>query len=29
LGAKGFEKYWGISPERLIEITNDLLQKKG
>ncbi len=29
LGAKGFTSYWGISPEQLIEITNDLLQKKG
>lgn len=28
LGAKGFEKYWGISCEQLIEKTNDLLQKK-
>jgi hypothetical protein len=25
LGAKGFTSYWGISPERLIEITNELL----
>jgi len=28
LGAKGFTKYWGISPEELIEKTNDLLQEK-
>ena len=27
LGAKGFTSYWGISPEELIEKTNDLLQK--
>jgi len=27
LGAKGFTKYWGISPEQLIEKTDDLLQK--
>jgi hypothetical protein len=27
LGAKGFTKYWGISPEELIEKTNDLLQE--
>jgi len=27
LGAKGFQKYWGISPEQLVEMTNDLLQK--
>ena len=27
LGAKGFEKYWGISPEMLLEKTNDLLQE--
>jgi len=25
LGAKGFEKYWGISPEELIEKTKELL----
>lgn len=25
LGAKGFTKYWGISPEILIEKTNELL----
>ena len=29
LGAKGFTSYWGISPEQLVEMTNDLLQKKG
>ena len=29
LGAKGFTKYWGISPEQLIEKTNDLLRKEG
>lgn len=29
LGAKGFQKYWGISPEQLVEKTNELLQKKG
>lgn len=28
LGAKGFTKYWGFSPEDLIEKTNDLLQEK-
>jgi hypothetical protein len=28
LGAKGFTSYWGISPEELIDKTNDLLQKK-
>ena len=27
LGAKAFTSYWGISPEELIEKTNDLLQK--
>ncbi len=27
LGAKGFEKYWGISPEELVKKTNDLLQE--
>ena len=27
LGAKGFTKYWGFSPEQLIEKTNDLLQE--
>ena len=27
LGAKGFEKYWGISPEMLLEKTNELLQE--
>lgn len=25
LGAKGFEKYWGISPEQLVEKTKELL----
>jgi hypothetical protein len=25
LGAKGFESYWGISPEELLEKTNELL----
>ena len=25
LGAKGFTKYWGISPEQLIEKTKELL----
>lgn len=25
LGTKGFEKYWGISPEELIEKTKELL----
>ena len=29
LGAKGFQKYWGISPEQLVEKTNELLQKEG
>lgn len=28
LGAKGFQKYWGISPEQLVEKTNELLQKE-
>ena len=27
LGAKGFEKYWGISPEELIEKTKELLDE--
>lgn len=27
LGAKGFEKYWGISPEELIEKTKELLNE--
>jgi Recombination enhancement, RecA-dependent nuclease len=27
LGAKGFTKYWGISPEDLIEKTNELLNE--
>ncbi|CAB5212315.1 Recombination enhancement, RecA-dependent nuclease [uncultured Caudovirales phage] len=27
LGAKGFTKYWGISPEELLKKTNDLLQE--
>jgi hypothetical protein len=27
LGAKGFERYWGISPEELVERTNALLEK--
>lgn len=28
LGAKGFEKYWGISPEQLIEKTKELLDEQ-
>jgi len=27
LGAKGFERYWGISPEELIEKTKELLDE--
>lgn len=27
LGAKGFSKYWGITPEQLIEKTRDLLNE--
>jgi len=27
LGAKGFTKYWGISPEQLIEKTKELLNE--
>jgi hypothetical protein len=27
LGAKGFEKYWGISPEQLVEKTKELLDE--
>lgn len=28
LGAKGFTKYWGISPEELIEKTKELLDEQ-
>lgn len=28
LGAKGFTSYWGISPEELIEKTEELLREK-
>ena len=27
LGAKGFESYWGISPEELVEKTKELLNE--
>jgi hypothetical protein len=27
LGAKGFERYWGVSPEELIKKTKELLDE--
>jgi hypothetical protein len=28
LGAKGFTSYWGISPEQLVEMTNELINEE-